>query len=127
KISRRFPGEGASALYQRFLAERPPGRQRPISVDDFAPRFEMAYAEHQDWLATRGGPTEKEIRGIAKSLGHDIDDETAEAFRELNVEEGLRNWFITQSNTSAAEWERVRDRLVIIHDEMSPDEVIETY
>ena len=86
-----------------------------------------------DWRNGRGGPTEREIRAIAAESGFEDDDALVEATREqmqeqalADLDETLRERFSRETSLSVAEWERVRDRLVIVHDRLTPEMLDET-
>jgi hypothetical protein len=83
-----------------------------------------------DWRNARGGPSTHELRAVAALTGQECSDEHLEATRQLLAAQAieqlgtaLRERFVATSGISAAEWERVRDRLVIIHDKMTGEMV----
>jgi len=86
-----------------------------------------------DWRNARGGPTDREIRAIAVESGYEDDDALVEATRALtqtqalaDLDATLRQQFSRETSLSVAEWERVRDRLVIVHDRLTPEMLDET-
>src|SRR5262245_364402 len=127
-IVERFPNMSTEEMYQKLLAERPNKPLKPITADEFVAVFEKAYADEMDWRNSRGGPSEQEIRNGAALMGETYTDEQVSAVREqlernaLNdLGTALRERFLTESQMPAAAWERVRDRLVIIHDRLTPE------
>jgi hypothetical protein len=123
--SRRYAGLGTKELFERFMAERPDRPAKPVSLETFVETFERVYAEEMAWRNSRGGPTEQEIRNVAALSGQGYDDEVIEATHALTrqnaleqLDEEIRQRFLAQTNISAAEWERVRERVVVIHDQM---------
>jgi hypothetical protein len=129
----RAPELGAEALYRRLLAERPAGELLPTIPESFVPAFEKAYADEMDWRNSRGGVSEEEIRAMAEAMGDDVTDEVVAALREQQrqralegLEEALRERFMEESGLTVPQWERLRDRLVFIHDRL-PLEDVETY
>jgi hypothetical protein len=126
--SRRFPSLGTRELFEKFLAERPDKPARPVSVETFAEVFERVYAEEQDWRNSRGGVTVEEIRAIGASSGDSYDDDVIEATHEFTerhaleeLDELIRERFLEETKLSAIEWERVRDRVIVIHDKMNAE------
>lgn len=131
KPSEHLPGLGAKDLLDRFLSARPQSQRRPTPPDQFAARLETAYAEEMDWMIERGGPTEEEIRAVASADGSEVEPDTIRLiqqgwlrhFNEFRAEQ-LRERFVATSGVSAAEWEGIRDRLVFIHDQLGPEELL---
>ena len=129
----RRPGLDPRSLYQEFFEARPERPAIPVRADEFVAVFEKAYADEMDWRNGRGGPTEREIRAIAAESGFEDDDALVEATRERMQEQALddldatlRQRFSRETSLSVAEWERVRDRLVIVHDRLTPERLDET-
>jgi hypothetical protein len=122
------PGADARTLHQRMVSERPGGPRKTPSAAEFPAAFEKAYADEMAWRDSRGGPTEREVRAVAAMSGDDYDDGVIEATRQLmqrqaldRLGETLRERFLEESAMPAAEWERVRDRVVIVHDRLTPE------
>jgi hypothetical protein len=122
----RHPGLEPRELYEKFLAHRPADKpMEPVSAVTFAAVFQKAYADEMDWRNSRGGATPEEIRAIADLSGGGYSEEIlaatsrmAEQRASAQLEESLRERFLTESGISAAEWERVRDRVLVVHDRM---------
>lgn len=128
------PGASVERIYQRMLQERPNRAMRSVSAADFKPVFEKAYADGMDWRNSRGGATEDEIRAIMAAAGQEPDEETIAQIRKAkeseafsNMQETLREKYLEQTALSAAEWERIRDRLLFIYDGPSPDLIAEMF
>ncbi|MDR3632921.1 MAG: hypothetical protein P4L84_03740 [Isosphaeraceae bacterium] len=124
----RLPGLDPAELYRKLLAERPQKPMKHYALSNFAGIFEKAYADDMDWRNARGGPTEREMRAVAALSGDSYSEENLEAARELlaaraaeQLTDSLREKFLAQSGMTAADWERVRDRVVIIHDRLTGD------
>ncbi len=129
----RRAGLDPRSLYREFLEARPPRPAMPVRADEFVAVFEKAYADEMDWRNGRGGSTEREIRAIAIESGFVEDDALLEATRErmqrqalADLDATLRRQFSRETSLSVAEWERVRDRLVIVHDRLTPEMLDET-
>lgn len=123
----RFPGLDAASLYEKFLEGRADKPREPVSRQEFVALFEKAYADEMDWRNSRGGVTEEEIRAIAKLSGEPYDENVIQVTRRMaeehamtQLDEALRERFLKQTPMAASEWEGVRDRVVVIHDRMTP-------
>jgi hypothetical protein len=121
-------GATTAELHRRHRAERSDRPKEPVSAAAFREVFERAYADEMAWRNSRGGPTEREIRAIAERSGMTVSDEEIEATREamawqaiVGLDEALRERFTDSANLPPREWERVRDRLVFIHDRLTPE------
>lgn len=126
----RFPGMDPTELYRKFLADRPQGPAKAYTASNFVEMFEKAYADEMDWRNARGGPTEREMRAIAALSGGSYSDEQIESAREAlqtqaleQLAQTLREKFLVKSGMPAAEWERIRDRVVVVHDKLT-DEMV---
>jgi hypothetical protein len=115
-------------LHRRHRTERSDQPKEPVSAAAFREVFERAYADEMAWRNSRGGPTEQEIRAIAARSGMTVSDEEVEATREAmawqaiaGLDEALRDRFTESANLPPREWERVRDRLVFVHDRLTPE------
>ncbi len=124
----RFPGLVARDLHERFLAARPDKAAREVSVESFAPVFEQACAEEQEWKDRADGGMEAQIRAVAALSGKAYDENFMTATRGIaerqavaELEESLRNRFLDETRMTASEWEKVRDRVVLIHDRMGSE------
>lgn len=127
-------GAPVDRLYQRMLQERPDRPLQSVSAAEFKAEFEKAYADEMDWRNSRGGATVDEIRAILAANGEEVDEEAIEQIRKTkeaeayaNLTESLRERFLEQTPLTAAEWERVRERLLFVHDGLSPAYAAELY
>ncbi len=125
---RLFPGMDARELFEKFLAERPDKPAKPVSAETFVSVFEKTYAEEHCWRNSRGGPSIDEIRAIGMRTGETYDEDVIQATHEFSerhaleeLDETIRERFLEQTKMSAVEWERVRDRVIVIHDKMNPE------
>ena len=140
-------GTPARELLDAVIADRPDKAVRPTSAESFPSRFEAAWARDMDWRIERGGPSEEEIRasfesGLARET--DSEEETAQALSTANgmemVEQirslwrerinelrevQLRESYIVASDVTALEWDRIRDRVVFIHDDLTAEDLAE--
>ena len=132
KLSRSLPDAEAAELLAAFLDERPRGERLPVDAASFVERFEAAWAREMDWRIARGGVTEDEVRRIAGKDGQQPDGSAiANVRRQWQVainafyQERLRDAFLASGQVSAREWERVRDRTLFIHDQLTWEQVTE--
>ena len=130
----RLPEADSEQLYRRMLADRPQGETVPVAPEEFAQVFEQAYADEMDWRLSLGGASEDEILAIAGSSGMEVSDDEVEATRQLQamqalglLQDALHEHFAEETTMSVAEWERVEDELVFIHDRMSLDQAREWF
>lgn len=123
-VVHRLKERGVEELYQAFLAERPDDPRRPVTVATAVDVLKASYDAEMAWRARRGGYTDEEIRLTIQSSSPDEqpDESTFEMVKSMmngvisqGLEEDLREAFLEQSPLSAAEWDRVQDRLVVIH------------
>jgi hypothetical protein len=63
------------ALFEMTKTHRPEGPYETWTAENFALRFETAYAEDMDWRARRGGVTRDEVRRQAKESGKPCSEE----------------------------------------------------
>lgn len=124
----RLPGLDTKALFDRFLRERPSKPTEVVTADQFAAVFEKSYADEMDWRNSRGGPTEAEIRAVAQASGDDVDDTVVAATRLLmqrralhDLDQTLRERFAEESGIPASEWAELSDRVILVHDGVSPE------
>jgi len=102
----------------------------PAVASEFREVFERAYADEMDWRLSRGGATEEEIRRMALASGEEYSDEQIAATLELqrweaieSLNTALRKRFAEETTMSVAEWDRISDELLFIHDDLSADEL----
>lgn len=119
------PNLSVEELYQRHLAARRSDMEWQSTVpENYPAEFEKAYASEMDWRHTRG-VSEDELRAVAAKSGVEVTDETLQMLRAAQeaqsvaaLSEAVRERFLENTAMPAAEWERLRERLVIIHDRM---------
>jgi hypothetical protein len=123
-------GVPTGELLSRLLAERPTKPTESISAEAFVEHFERAYAESMDWMMARGGPTEAEIRRQCERDGKECDPMIVGTIRKLwsaAIEafygRQLKERFLADAQPPAARWEEIRERLVFVHDRLSPEQL----
>lgn len=140
-------GAEPAALIETVITDRPDKPVRPTTAESFPGRFEAAWQRDMDWRIERGGPSEAEILASFESgLRSETDSEEAadqalstagqlemveqirsawrERINELR-ETQLRESYIVASGISALEWDRIRDRVIFIHDGLTADDLAE--
>lgn len=63
------------AMFDMVKERRPEGPWEPWTAENFASKFEAAYAEEMDWRASRGGVTADEVRRTAQAGGEKYSEE----------------------------------------------------
>lgn len=116
----RHPELPPDALIAAFFQRRPALATLPLRPEDVPGLIEDGFRQVQNWRAERGGWTLAEIK-LQKGL-----PESAETTEELmmarhdSAEVWLFNWLRLQESLPFAP-EEVLERLVIIHDDLTPD------
>ena len=126
------PNLSAAELYRHHLeTRRTDVAYTPVAPENFVAEFEKSYADELDWRLGRGVVTDDELRAIAARQGQELSDEDLVLLRQTQaaqasaaLTEVIRDRFLEQTSLSASEWEKLRDRLVIIHDRMEPETVV---
>lgn len=109
-----------------LAAERPPSNPPPITLEQFIPFLERAYARRMDCLLL-GGFEDADIRRLLRDAGNGPEEglspnDFAQLKRGLQelADNGLRtacaSEFARSNALPAAEWHRSRERLLVIHD-----------
>lgn len=133
RLVRLDAGTDPNLAYARLLDEIAGQAVQPYDPVNFRERFEAAYRKETLWRAKRGDTTE-EVRRVMNSPLTEAKDEnellkaTMESRRMMRgaqVEDFLRKEYLKQSNVSALEYERIEDRLVIVHELTTSDTLIE--
>jgi hypothetical protein len=74
-------------MYDLLLRRRPRGSHEEWNADNFAVKFETAYAKELNWRRSRGGVTHDEVRRVAETTGSKVTEEQiGEATRRLQRE-----------------------------------------
>jgi hypothetical protein len=118
----RFPEMSLAQLHHRLVQDRPRGKLRSVSTENFVEICEEAHAVYQDWLAERGGYNVEELRILGP--GNDkLSADGLQALRQNVAREALINWFRTQPDRPF-EAERINDCTPIIHDDLSIEQIV---
>jgi hypothetical protein len=125
-------GQSVKELLCQLLESSPADGIQSAGADKFVSRFEAAYKREMNWRIERGGATEDEIRRICQKNGQDCTAEQVEqiqglwktAIGEFLSEQILIGWR-KESRISSLEYDRISDRLVVIHKRLTPQQVLE--
>jgi hypothetical protein len=126
------PG-AAVTLHERLVEEQAGRPMVAAAADEFVKVYTAAHAREMDWRIARGGLTPEEVRRSCEVTGTEIpNDEAVELVcatwrRAISqfVDERLRAKLTNYlTRMSAAEWEKVRDRLYFVHEHSDRDLVI---
>lgn len=130
-VTIRFPGADVATVYNSFMEQRPGGEMKATLAESFVANFQKAYADGMDWRNARGGATEEEVRAGAAMRGEQVSDDvirrTVQSRRKQAVralQAGLVERYMEEAGLSPAERDRLRPRLVAVHDQLPPDDLL---
>lgn len=126
------PGLPVQDAVRRMRAERPEGNWQTIEHDNVVAAIEDAYARSMDFQIRKGTISESYVRQIAAISNPKIKltpEMIAETIKQH--ETGLRDLvdqacianFLKTHDLPAAEWERARDNVIVVHDRMKTEEI----
>lgn len=118
--------------YEKFLKERPERDWTFIPPGEFVNRFQQSYADEMDWRVGRGGPTADEIKRISEKEGSEFNPQLVNNIQQAwknqagyQYEEEMLENYLAQSDLSAREWEKIRNRIIFIHQLTTADRVMD--
>lgn len=131
KSSVRVQDASVDQLLTAWEVDKLSGDSKPAEPGSFKPVFEKAYREEMLWRITKGGPTAEEVHRVAEASGQNVGPEIEEMTRmmqrrQANIQllEILEDIFLKESGVTAYDWEEsIGDRLVIIHDNLTTEEL----
>ncbi|GEM_PF-2396349 len=126
-----LPGGTPTDVLSRFFENRPDCQARPTSAEGFPAVFEDLWQRMMNVRIEQGPPSEEEIRQLCHVQGDaELQLEMVERIREMwqsqisdAVERQIREAFLENSQLSALEWDRLRDRVVFVHDDLTAEEL----
>jgi hypothetical protein len=126
KISDKRSDE--TALWRRFCEERV--RHAPVapaSKDSFVADFEQLCKQEMEWRLGRGGASLEEVRRVAEAVPGRFDEKTIAQVQQVVQEQARQRLddclkLKVAATMNGAEWEELRERIVIVHASMSADE-----
>lgn len=114
-------------VHQGKISDRP---TKPATIEGFASDFETAYEDEMAWRFSKGY-SDDEIRAVAALDGgysEDVMEQTREAMNARaagQLTEVLRRKYMEESGLSASDWEDQRERIVIVHDKRTSEDVLD--
>jgi hypothetical protein len=104
--------------------------RKPVSCDQFLVEFKKGYARSMNWRMKKGGASRDEIKRQAEADGLEMTaeqiEESYQSLRESYLRElqaGCVAQFLDERSPTAAEWERMRDRTLVIPETMDVKEI----
>jgi hypothetical protein len=129
-VRRRHTGTSPRDLWTAFLAARPSKPMQPAPPESFAESNVDDFFRYQVWMAERGGATREELETRYRAIGKLPAGEEAEGFlnmaRSDEIERAMCSWWRLQSDAPCP-LEQVMESLIVVHDELSPDLLINAY
>jgi hypothetical protein len=126
----KLPAQSPEVLLQAHLQTRPP-HPTSLHASGFEADFVRAYRETMEWRISRG-TTQAEISQVAALMGQTFEPQVLEQGFQMQqiqeraqLDELLRKHFLQKTSISAAEWDKISDRVVFVHDGLSEDELEE--
>lgn len=105
---------------------------RAFAPEQFEALFLDLYARQMDFILAKGGPTEADMRREAARMADlpELDDSQMQmalrmsrASHQQALEDAIIDRFLKRWEVLAHEWERMRERVVVIHDKMSNEDL----
>jgi hypothetical protein len=119
----------------RLISEHDTGKpRRVIDSNNFVTEFERAYARKMDWKIKRGTISAAFARMSAQVLqGRSFSEQEIEAARRRSeadlaglITEACLDNFFRQSRLDIQDWKNLRDQLLVVHERMDREEIVET-
>jgi hypothetical protein len=115
-----------ATLIQKAQAELKDRPRLPVSTDGFVQSFTTEYARDMAWRRERGGITQVELEAMADEQDWTEEErDYAQASWQLNqaadLHERIIASFLAQGTIPAAEWEEIRETVMVFHDDEDPD------
>ena len=127
---RRRTGASTQELWSDFLVQRPSKAMQPVTIESFAKSSADDFFRYQAWMAERGGATKDELTARYKAMGKLPAGAEADGFLKMarsdEIERALCNWWRLQSGAPYP-LEQVMEALIVVHDELPPDLLINAY
>jgi hypothetical protein len=128
---KQLPGGTPTDVLSWFFENRPEHQARRTSAESFATTFEDLWQRMMNVRTEQGPPSEDEIRRVCHAQGDgELQLEVVERIREMwqsqindAVERQIREAFLEGTQLTALEWDRIRDRVVFVHDDLTAEEL----
>lgn len=117
---------------RRMRAERPEGNWQTIETENVVAAIEDAYARSMDFQIRKGTISEAYVRQIAAVSNPKAkltDEMIAQAIKQHElglkglIDEACIANFLKTHDLPAAEWERTRDHVIVVHDRMETADI----
>jgi hypothetical protein len=126
--------DAARQMHARLLSECRGLELSPTRREDFSSTFESAYAREMDWRIERNGVTADEVRGAALAGGQSEPNDHAvsvvqslwRASIDSFIQEQVHDRFRKDASMSAAEWDDIRDRILVVHERSDRDDLVDS-
>ena len=98
---------------------------RELSGAAFVSDFERSYRDEMDWRMGRGGATLDEVRRVAAGSAQRFGEDTIAKAREIIEKDAVEKLTLRcrdafAATLNGAEWERIQDEIVVIHERLAP-------
>jgi hypothetical protein len=103
-----------------------------FDAENFEEIFLDLYARQMDFILAKGGPTEADMRREAARMQDlpQLDDQQMQMALQMSrashqqaLEDAIIDRYLKRWELPAHEWERLRDRVIVIHDKMNAEEI----
>ncbi|MEM9176809.1 MAG: hypothetical protein AAGC67_16425 [Myxococcota bacterium] len=123
----------ARALHDRLLHESIGCEPMAFRPEDFASVYAELYAQEMDWRIARGGVTRGEIERVVQLSGGELPSEAQiELIQEMwrdaiafFIDEEVRNAWLADCDLSAIEWDRLQDRIRVVHERHKSEDLVD--
>lgn len=119
-----------STLLAAFLERRPDTLATRTSAETFPAAFEDAWRRLMDFRIEQGVPSDDVIRHVCFADADNASEDEIEQVREMwrmeisgVQQQRARESFLTDTELTALEWDRIRDRVVFVLDESPASEL----
>lgn len=124
----------ARRIHERLVHEAIGFEPNVCPPEAFSEVYAEIYAQEMDWRIARGGVTRAEIERVAALSGAEPPSEASiELIQDLwrgqiacFIDDEVRNAWLATCDLSALEWERLQDRIHVVHDHDTAEDLIET-
>jgi len=98
---------------------------RAVSEAAFVSDFQRAYQDEMDWRMGRGGATLDEVRRVAAGMPERFGEATIAQAREIVEKDAMEKLTLRcreafAATLNGAEWERIQEEIVVIHERLAP-------
>lgn len=123
----------ARTIHDRLVHEAIGLEANLFRPEEFAEVYAEIYAQEMDWRIARGGVTRTEIERVAELSGAEPPSEASiELIQEMwrgqitcFIDDEVRNAWLADCGLSALDWERLQDRIHVVHDHQTAEDLIE--